>query len=350
LDKLFTSVQRLDQEKNRNIEGTGLGITIVQRLLNMMDSELNVSSVYGAGSTFSFVVSQKIVNDETMGDFEQRFKASAEHTTDKAVRTAPGARVLVVDDNETNLLVAKNLLKRTLVKLETASSGSQCIELLRKNIYDIVFLDHMMPEPDGIETLHRIKEENLASGTQFIALTANAIHGAKQTYLDAGFDDYLSKPFTGSDIEKCLFKHISKDMIKSAEASTSPTINEQSNRSKLGSKLDIEKGLAECDNDRDMYLDAVYDFCTNNRCNDLELDFSVKDNKSYQANLKTAISSAEKVGLTELMSKGQKLLEALAGGDTQYAAAHHKAFIKMYRSAADNLEEAVSEYFSDTKK
>ena len=350
LDKLFTSFQRLDQEKNRNIEGTGLGITIVQRLLNMMDSELNVSSVYGAGSTFSFVVSQKIISDEPMGDFEQRFKASIEQTPDKAVKTAPNARVLVVDDNETNLLVAKNLLKRTLVKLETASSGSQCIELLKKNIYDIVFLDHMMPEMDGIETLHKIKEEDLAAGTHFIALTANAIHGAKQTYLDAGFDDYLSKPFTGSDIEKCLFKHIGKDMIKSYEVSTSASADEQKKSFKIGSELDIAKGLAECDNDKEMYLDAVYDFCTNNRCNDLELDFSVKDYRSYQANLKTVISSAEKVGLTELADKGQKLFDSLAGGDTDYAAAHHKSFIKMYRTAADNFEQTASEYFSDTKK
>ncbi|MGN1101229.1 MAG: ATP-binding protein, partial [Huintestinicola sp.] len=350
LDKLFTSFQRLDQEKNRNIEGTGLGITIVQRLLNMMDSELKVSSVYGAGSTFSFVVSQKIVNNEPMGDFEQRFKALTEHSPDKAVKTAPNARVLVVDDNETNLLVAKNLLKRTLVKMETASSGSQCIELLRKNIYDIVFLDHMMPEMDGIETLHKIKEEDLASGTHFIALTANAIHGAKQTYLDAGFDDYLSKPFTGSDIEKCLFRHISRDMIKSAESSLSPSDGNQTGRSKVGSELDIEKALAGFGDDADMYLDAVCDFCTNNRCNDLELDFSVKDKQSYTANLKNVVSSAEKVGLTELVILGQELLNALAANDTEYAASHHKRFIKKYRTAADNLEETASEYFSNHKK
>ncbi|MGN1106764.1 MAG: hypothetical protein ACI4RH_08945, partial [Huintestinicola sp.] len=199
----------------------------------------------------------------------------------------------------------------------------------------------------GIETLKKIKEENLGSGTKFIALTANAIHGAKQTYLDAGFDDYLSKPFTGSDIEKCLFRHISRDMIKSTEASSSDAVNEQSETSKIGSRLDIKKGLTECGNDTEMYLDAVCDFCINNRCNDLELDFSVKDKKSYQANLKIAVSCAEKVGLTELAKKGQELSDALAGGNMEYAISYHNTFIKMYRSAADNLEEAASEYFSN---
>ncbi len=215
MDKLFASFQRLDQEKNRSIEGTGLGMSIVQRLLGMMGSELKVTSVYSSGSTFSFELEQQIVNAEPIGDFEQRFKAAtAEHTFDGTGRIAPNARVLVVDDNETNLLVAKSLLKRTKVHLDIATSGAKCIGMLKTKNYHIVFLDHMMPEMDGIETLKKIKEENLAPDTCFIALTANAIHGARQSYLDAGFDDYLSKPFTGVDIEKCLFEHIPSSLCE----------------------------------------------------------------------------------------------------------------------------------------
>ncbi|MGN0674546.1 MAG: cache domain-containing protein, partial [Oscillospiraceae bacterium] len=316
MDKLFTSFQRLDQEKNRSIEGTGLGITIVQRLLCMMGSELNVSSVYGVGSTFSFVVEQKIVNSEPMGNYEQRFKTSSESISENASKTAPDVRILVVDDNETNLLVAKSLLKRTLAKVETAPSGKECIELLRKNIYDIVFLDHMMPEMDGIETLKKIQEEQLAVGTVFVALTANAVHGAKQTYLDAGFDDYLSKPFTGHDIEKCLFSHISRDMIKFAEADGSDTQEENTGSSAdVGSALDIEKALSHLDNDTEAYMNAVYDFCDNDRCNDLELDYNFKDFKSYGVNLKKASEGAEKVGLTELAGAAEKLLNAVNSND-----------------------------------
>ncbi|MGN0696675.1 MAG: ATP-binding protein, partial [Oscillospiraceae bacterium] len=346
MDKLFTSFQRLDQEKNRSIEGTGLGLTIVAQLLKMMGSELNVSSVYGVGSTFSFVVDQKIVNAEPMGNYEKRFKASADNIFENSTKTAPDVRILVVDDNETNLLVAKSLLKRTLAKVETASSGKACIELLQNNIYDIVFLDHMMPEMDGIETLKKIKEEQLGVGTVFVALTANAIHGAKQTYLEAGFDDYLSKPFTGHDIEKCLFSHISRDMIKITDEDSSADEETSGSSAHVGSKLDIEKALAALNGSADDYMDAVYDFCDNNRCNDLELDYSFKNLNSYFVNLEKAEADAALVGLTELAEAASKLRSAAENKDMNYIAANHGSFIKMYRKAADNIEGAANEYFS----
>ncbi|MDY2847959.1 MAG: cache domain-containing protein [Oscillospiraceae bacterium] len=346
MDKLFTSFQRLDQEKNRSIEGTGLGLTIVAQLLKMMGSELNVSSVYGVGSTFSFTVEQRIVNAEPMGNYEQRFKASADSISDNSSKTAPDVRILVVDDNETNLLVAKSLLKRTLAKVETASSGKACIELLKTNIYDIVFLDHMMPEMDGIETLKKIKEEQLGVGTVFVALTANAIHGAKQTYLEAGFDDYLSKPFTGHDIEKCLFGHISRDMIKISEDDGDVSDEEDTGSADVGSELDIEKALAALDGGEDAYMDAVYDFCDNNRCNDLELDYNFKDIKSYRVNLEKAAEDADAVGLTELADAASKLINAAENNDIGYISANHAGFIKLYRKAADNIERAAQEYFS----
>ena len=347
MDKLFTSFQRLDQEKNRSIEGTGLGITIVSHLLGMMGSRLIVSSVYGVGSTFSFVVEQKIVNAEPMGDYEKRFKAAVENAGEGVLKTAPGARILVVDDNETNLLVARSLLKRTQARIETVTSGNACIESLRSNIYDIVFLDHMMPEMDGIETLKRIKEEQLGVGTVFVALTANAVHGAKQTYLEAGFDDYLSKPFTGHDIEKCLFGHISRDMIRFADSGDSPSPkSDTASASDVGSVLDIEKALEALGGDTAAYMNAVYDFCDNNRCNDLELDFSIKDLGSYRINLRKATEEARSVGLTELAEACGRLIAAAEANDTDYIAANHNNYIKMYRKAAENIEAAAQEYFS----
>ena len=344
INKLFMSFQRLDQEKNRNIEGTGLGITIVQRLLNMMDSGLEVSSVYGVGSTFSFVIEQKIINPDPVGDYELRMKTALEQSKKDSVHTAPDSIVLVVDDNETNLLVAKSLLKRTLVKIDTASSGFECIQKLKTNMYDIVFLDHMMPEMDGIETLQRIKEKQLAVNTTFIALTANAIHGAKQTYIDAGFDDYLSKPFTGHDIEKCLFSHLKKNLVQVTE-----TENTSYKALDADSGFDITKGLKKSGNDKNAYLNIVYDFCDNNRCNDLEFDFSVKDFRSYLLNVKTAAAAADSVGLTGLQQKAEEMCKALEQGDNNFVAVNHKAFMKMYRNAADNLEDAVSGYFSADK-
>lgn len=345
ISKLFNSFQRLDQEKNRNIEGTGLGITIVQRLLNMMGSELNVSSVYGVGSTFSFVIEQKIVNSDPMGNYEQRFRICAENQNEENVHTAPEARVLVVDDNETNLIVAKSLLKRTLVKVETAASGMECIEKLEKNIYDIVFLDHMMPEMDGIETLNIIKKEQLAAGTVFVALTANAIHGARQTYIDAGFDDYLSKPFTGRDIEKCLFGHLNRDMVLAGDTDDN-SAEKVMDISDVGSALDIEKALAAVDNNQDEYMEIIYDFCDNSRCNDLELDFSMKDYRSYRLNVKIARDAAADAGLTELEADAEQLFNAAKENDGDYIMLHHGEFIKKYRRAAEHIEDIVTAYFS----
>lgn len=347
LSKLFTSFQRLDQEKNRSIEGTGLGITIVQRLLNMMGSELSVYSVYGVGSTFSFVVEQKIINPEPMGDYELRFKASAVTETQTQIKTAEDIRILVVDDNETNLLVARSLLKRTKAKVDTALSGKECIKLLEANMYDIVFLDHMMPEMDGIETLKKIQEKQLSAGTVFIALTANAIHGARQMYLDAGFDDYLSKPFTGVDIEKCLFGHISRDMIKTSDTVEAADDNDSAEEIDVGSVLDVETALSAMGNSIEKYMDAVYDFCDSNRCNDIELDYSCKDYKSYRVNVKVAAESARKAGLTQLADAASKLADALNNNDTGYLLINHKDFIRMYRAAADNIEQAAEQYFKE---
>ncbi len=347
MEKLFVSFQRLDQEKNRSIEGTGLGMAIVSTLLKMMNSELRVSSVYGSGSTFSFVIKQKIINSEPMGDYKARFKASAETVSDGASRTAPSARILVVDDNETNLIVAKSLLKRTLVQVDTAKSGAECIEILHKKIFDIVFLDHMMPEMDGIETLRKIKEDELAVGTVFIALTANAIHGAKQTYLEAGFDDYLSKPFLGHDIEKCLFSHISESMIDLSGNAGIASSEYAAPTDLIGTRLDIEKALEKLDGSKEAYFKAVGDFCESDRCNDLELDLNLKDMKSYRGDLKIARDNSEAAGLYELAEMADRLMSAVDNSDESYIADNHAEFIKMYRKAVENLESAVNNQFSN---
>lgn len=359
MDKLFASFQRLDQEKNRSIEGTGLGMSIVQRLLDMMGSELKVSSVYGSGSTFSFEIEQKIVNPEPIGDFEQRFKAAAaEHTSDSVIRIAPSARVLVVDDNETNLLVAKSLLKRTKVKLDTAPGGAKCIELLRKNSYHIVFLDHMMPEMDGIQTLKKIKEEQLAPDTCFIALTANAIHGARQGYLDAGFDDYLSKPFTGMDIEKCLFGHIPADLceeeIQVPEEKPAEEKN-SSDKTDENALFSPEAGAKYTGGDTEAYNEilALYVRKAPELSQRIERLFNEKDWKNYVIEVHALKSSSLNIGSRQLSELAKEL--ELSGKAGNYAVIEEKngELLDLYRKVAglgqeylgepDNSEETPSE-------
>ncbi|MCR5432620.1 MAG: response regulator [Lachnospiraceae bacterium] len=215
MDKLFESFERIDEIRNRNIEGTGLGMSIVTKLLAMMNSRLKVDSTYGVGSDFSFTIEQEVLSDEPVGNYSERLVKTSETQGEGATLYAEKARILVVDDNDMNLKVARNLLKLSGIKPDLASSGNECIELMRKNTYDIVFMDHMMPGMDGIVTLHKLKEENLIpEETRMIVLTANAVVGAKEQYLSEGFDDYLSKPIEVEMLQKKLETSLPSGLIE----------------------------------------------------------------------------------------------------------------------------------------
>ena len=212
LEKLFAKFERIDEKKNRNIEGTGLGMNITTQLLELMDSELKVESEYGVGSEFYFDIGQKVVNDEPIGDFRQQINVSHEKNQENGY-VAPSARILVVDDNAINRKVFSNLLKRTQINVYEAGSGDECITLLRKQRFDIVFLDYMMPNMDGVETLHVIKNSELCLDTPVIMLTANAIKGAKEEFLKEGFTDYLTKPIIPEKLDNMIIKYLPKDKV-----------------------------------------------------------------------------------------------------------------------------------------
>ena len=212
IDAIKEAYRRVDEERNRKVEGTGLGINIVQQFLGMMGSELKIKSEYEKGSEFSFELVQQVINEEPMGDFRKRLQQAEKVYS--SVFVAPEAKVLVVDDYMMNLKVAKQLMKQTKVRVFEAQSGEECLELLRKESFHIVFLDHMMPGMDGVETLQRIKEERLCENNPVIMLTANAIKGDREKYLEVGFDDFLSKPILPERLDKMLLKHLPKQFIR----------------------------------------------------------------------------------------------------------------------------------------
>jgi signal transduction histidine kinase/CheY-like chemotaxis protein len=217
IDRLFEPFVRLDDAKNMRIEGTGLGLSIVYRLLRLMNSELCVKSEYGKGSDFYFVIDQKIEDAKPVGKVTREMLEKTGKHERKRLFTAPEARVLVVDDNAINLMVIKGLLKDTKIQVDTAGSGREAIDLFNKGEYDCMFVDHMMPEMDGMETLAELKKSEKAANTAFIVLTANAITGAREMYLDAGFKDYLSKPVDPKALESMLLKYLPSEKIKHAE-------------------------------------------------------------------------------------------------------------------------------------
>ena len=192
LKKLFSSFTRLDLTRNRSVEGTGLGLSIVKELLELMGGEIKVESVYKEGSNFTAKIPLKIVGDATFTKENQIDKVSATVEVDDLSHL----RVLVVDDVMVNLKVISGLLRKTNIVLDSVLSGAECIELMKTQKYDMVLLDHMMPEMDGIEVLNRLKElgDYINAKTPIVVLTANAIEGQKEMYLKEGFTDYLSKP------------------------------------------------------------------------------------------------------------------------------------------------------------
>lgn len=214
--RLFDAFTRVDEKHNRTIEGTGLGLKITNELLQMMDGAMSVKSTYGRGSTFSCSFRQKILDGDKIGDFEKYYEnhQGTAYTYHKTFE-APSASVLVVDDNQMNLNVVENLLKETKMNVVSVLSGKAAVNSAHQNKYDVILMDHMMPEMDGMETYTAIKEDEdgLNTDTPIIAMTANAVAGAKQMYLDYGFSDYISKPIDPAKLESLLVSIISMDKI-----------------------------------------------------------------------------------------------------------------------------------------
>ena len=201
LEKIFKRFSRVELKKNRAIEGTGLGLSISQSLAKLMEGNISVESEYGKGSTFRFVVPQKIMDEKA--SYESALSEDPHRNKkEKAVyrKKYEGASVLIVDDNLMNLKVAKGLLKPYNMDVDTAFSGQQCLDMVEDRVFDLILLDHMMPQMDGIETLEKLKEMK-SFHTPVIALTANAMMGAKQMYEEYGFNGYLSKPIKVAEIE-----------------------------------------------------------------------------------------------------------------------------------------------------
>lgn len=234
LPKLSAEFERIEEDRNRHIEGTGLGMSITVQLLALLGSKLQVESIYGKGSKFYFELTQKIIDAAPIGDFESRVRQIAGNYHYSTRLCAPDAKILVVDDNAVNRKVFRNLLKETRIQVTEAASGMECLELVQKNHYDLIFLDHMMPQMDGIETLHHIKklDDFPCLGTPIIVLTANAVSGAKEKYLTEGFDDFLSKPIVPEKLEHMIQKKLPEELLMEAAASCQETAA-QSNTSMI---------------------------------------------------------------------------------------------------------------------
>ena len=215
IGRLFGKFDRINEEQVHTIEGTGLGLSIVDKLVTLMNGTVTVESEYGKGSTFTVCLQQKIVGKETVGSLYEQTKKQEKRRRGVPLFVAPDAKILAVDDNKVNLTVIRGLLRKTRVQITCAASGRECMELVAKERYDVILLDHMMPVMDGIETLEELKKmpDNKSRDAVVIVLTANAMAGVREMYLEKGFDDYLSKPIDGSALEQLLMKYLPAECI-----------------------------------------------------------------------------------------------------------------------------------------
>ncbi len=352
IEKLFARFERIEEERNRNIEGTGLGMSITMQLLKLMDSELLVESEYGVGSKFSFEIRQRIVSDEPIGDLEERIKNRTVEYTYDAVFVAPDAHVLVVDDNAINRKVFRNLLKQTRVQVDDAESGKECLQLVKERHYDMIFLDHMMPEMDGVETLHHMKEleEYPCKNTPVIALTANAIQGAKEMYLKEGFDDFLSKPIQPEKLEKMIKDWLPKELLMTEENGENTAIEEtEENGLPVIEGIDWNSALSHLP-DKELLLETIYDFYSTmnteadflqNCYEKLTEDEAMVD--SYRIKVHAMKSSAALIGITGLSEKAKTLEMAAKDGDKAYILTDTEAFLQEWRSYKEKLSVCIRE-------
>lgn len=215
LPKLFEEFRRIEESRHHNVEGTGLGMSITVQLLKLMGSHLELTSQYGEGSCFFFELEQEIVDRTPVGNLSERIKNQEEEYVYETTFTAPDADLLVVDDNAVNRKVLRNLLKDTLIRIDEADSGEECLRKVVHKKYDLIFMDHMMPGKDGIETLHDFPKQdgNMNLDTPVVALTANAVTGAKEMFLSNGFDDFFTKPIVYHKLEKTIQKFLPKNKI-----------------------------------------------------------------------------------------------------------------------------------------
>ena len=348
MNKLFQSFQRLDEEKNRNIEGTGLGIAIVQKLLAMMNSTLEVKSVYGEGSNFSFKLIQKIIERHPIGNYDDHKTKHLEKAENKYL-VAAGAKVLAVDDNHMNLKVIRGLLKRNEIVPELVDSGAQCIELAKKNFYHIIFLDNMMPEMNGIETLKKMKQEKILSDkTSVIMLTASAIAGMREIYLREGFNDYLSKPIEVSELETMLEKHLPPEIV-SYKVEGQEEIKTPQEKNIDAGEINTETGLQYSAGMVDLYKDILQTFAKlkDEKKSNLQESFNAADWKNYTVYVHALKSNAQSIGAEKLFESAKELELAgkkiTAENSTEGEKISAVEYIKQNHSVTMEMYDKISE-------
>jgi len=355
--KLFTKFERVDLEQNSTVEGTGLGLAITRNLLEMMGGHIEVKSVYNEGSTFTIYLPQPVISDEPLGDFRKKFDESIQEM-EVYVESfhAPDARILIVDDTKMNLIVVEGLLKNTGLKIDTASSGFEGIALARDNQYDIILMDQRMPGMGGTEAMQHIKDEKgINCNTPFICLTADAISGAKERYMSAGFIDYLTKPIDYKALEKMLIRYLPKEKVDTENKTAVSNVNLNESNPNDKDEFDrlsdmgfaVKSGMRYSNHDKEFYRSLLQDFVIGftEKYNTIQKYYDIKDWRNYEIYVHSLKSSSKTIGANKLSEIAEQLEGAAGEKKIEIIQHKHEMMMRLYKETTD----IISKVFTDFK-
>lgn len=341
--KMFKKFERFDLQRNRNVEGTGLGLSISKQLCDLMGAKIEVKSEYGKGSEFIITVPQKIFDATPVGEISPKGKQK-----EKEIQIyhqsfeAPDVDVLAVDDVELNLIVFENLLKETKMKIDLVESGAAAIERASEKHYDIIFMDYMMPEMDGIQTLEKLRSLDTPNNkTPVIVLTADALAGVREKYIRAGFKDYISKPVDGNQLEKMLIRYLPQQKVFLKTGKEDIPCGEKISRFKnMLPEFDYETALSYCDESEEFCIEIISEYCTNNHIDDLKNYFEECEWENYRQRLHSLKSTTRTVGLAALSEEFRMQEAAVKKCELDYARKNHKHLMDHYSMCITKMKEA----------
>ena len=350
IPKLFKAFQRMDSTIRSKDDRTGLGLAITQRLIEMMGGKLEVESVYGKGSAFSFKIIQKVVDREPLGDFEKQYRESLRSIEDYHEKfIAPMGRILIVDDNAMNLAVAQGLLKGTRLQIDVAASGEECLELIKRKTYHLICMDHMMPVMDGVQTLHAIRalEGNPSRDIPVIALTANAVAGARELYLKEGFQDYLTKPIDADKFENMLIEYLPDNVVYLTNNREVSDEYEPQNAEEFDIResqlylmgFNLRNGLRYMGGDKSLYGKVLHDFHSILQEKETALeDFLQKgDMPGYTIIVHSLKGNARSVGADDLADEAFELEKMAKAGQLEDVTVRSPILFSMMKNMRNSL-------------
>ncbi|MDE7247097.1 MAG: response regulator, partial [Lachnospiraceae bacterium] len=363
IPKLFQAFQRMDSTIRSKEDRTGLGLAITQRLIEMMGGKLEVQSVYGKGSAFSFRIIQKIVDREPLGDFERQYRESLRSIEDYHEKfIAPMGRILIVDDNAMNLAVAQGLLKGTRLQIDVASSGEECLELIKRKTYHLICMDHMMPVMDGVQTLHAIRalEGNPSRNIPVIALTANAVAGARELYLKEGFQDYLTKPIDADKFENMLIEYLPDNVVYMTNNREVSDEFEPQNAEEFDIResqlylmgFNLRNGLRYMGGDKALYGKVLHDFHSILQEKETALqDFLQKgDMPGYTIIVHSLKGNARSVGADDLADEAFELEKMAKAGQLEDVTVRSPILFSMMKNMRNSLRVYLETEDAEEKK